>query len=252
MPRASVYLMEGHAYHLTHRCHNRDHHLRFARDRDVYRRWLREGVKRFGVPVYAYCVTHNHVHIVAHVDNAEALSNFMHLVAGSTAKQYNLRKGHEGSVWEHPFHCTAVENGRHLLNCLVYVDLNMVRAGAVRHPREWAWCGHRELTGEQTRSRVLNQERLLKSLDVGTEAQFRKLYREALESRLALGPHRREPHWTEALAVGSEHYVDQAENWYPRRMRFEVMPVPSSTPPVWAIRESAPAYHVVSGPQNRQ
>jgi hypothetical protein len=31
-------------------------------------------------------------------------------------------------MWEHPFHCTVVEDGRHLLNCLVYISLNMVRA----------------------------------------------------------------------------------------------------------------------------
>jgi len=252
MPRASVYLMEGHTYHLTHRCHNRDHHLRFARDRDVYRQWLRQGVKRFRVPVYAYCVTHNHVHIVAHADRAEALSNLMHLVAGSTAKQYNLRRGHEGSVWEHPFHCTAIENGRHLLNCLVYVDLNMVRAGVVRHPREWAWCGHAELTGVQTRYRVLNQERLLQSLGLATVVQFRQQYREAIERQLALSHHPREAHWTEALAVGSQPYVDQAEHWYPRRMRFDVTPVPATTPPVWTIREAGPAYQLFSDKQNSQ
>ena len=42
MPRASKYLVEGYTYHVTHRCHNRDFHLRFARDRN----WLREGIRR--------------------------------------------------------------------------------------------------------------------------------------------------------------------------------------------------------------
>ena len=38
------------------RCHNRKFLLRFARDRDVYRKWLREGVRRHGVPIYGFCM----------------------------------------------------------------------------------------------------------------------------------------------------------------------------------------------------
>ena len=98
MPRASDYLIEGYTYHLTHRCHNRKFLLRFARDRDAYREWLREGIRRHRVPVYGYCLTSNHVHLVVHADRAEAVSGLMHLAAGATAKQYNLRKGHLGSL----------------------------------------------------------------------------------------------------------------------------------------------------------
>jgi putative transposase len=48
-----------------------------------------------------------------------------------------------------------VETGEHLLNCLTYIDLNMVRAGVVRHPSEWPWCGHGELAGEKWRLSVI-------------------------------------------------------------------------------------------------
>jgi REP element-mobilizing transposase RayT len=79
---------------LTHHCHNREHHLKRARERGVYRKWLLEGVKRFDVCVYAFAITNNHVHVVAHADDLESIPRMMHLAAGSTAKQYNLRKGH--------------------------------------------------------------------------------------------------------------------------------------------------------------
>jgi putative transposase len=128
MPRASDYLPPGYTYHLTQRCHDRRFLLRFVRDRDAYREWLRIAGVRHRVPVYGFCITSNHVHVLAHADSAESVSGFMHLASGSTAKQYNLRKGRSGSMWEHPFHCTVVEDGRHLLNCLVYISLNMVRA----------------------------------------------------------------------------------------------------------------------------
>jgi REP element-mobilizing transposase RayT len=31
------------------------------------------------VPVYGYCLTSNHVHLVVHADRAEAVSGLMHL-----------------------------------------------------------------------------------------------------------------------------------------------------------------------------
>jgi len=80
----------------------------------------------------------------------------MHLVAGSFAQQFNRRKGHEGSVWEHPYQCTLIQDGQHLLNCLRYVSLNMVRAGVVEHPDQWSWSDHDELIGSRSRYRILN------------------------------------------------------------------------------------------------
>jgi hypothetical protein len=32
------------------------------------------------------------------------------------------------------YHATAVETGEHLARCVIYVDLNLVRAGVVTHP----------------------------------------------------------------------------------------------------------------------
>jgi len=47
----------------------------------------------------------------------------MQLAAGSTAGQYNLRKGRKGSFWEGRFGCTLIQDGKHLWDCLLYVDI---------------------------------------------------------------------------------------------------------------------------------
>ena len=242
MPRASDYLAEGRLYHLTHRCHNRSYFLRFARDRDSYRDWLREGVRRHGVAVYGYTVTSNHTHVVAEVDSREAVSALMHLAAGSTAKQYNLRKGHLGSVWEHPYQCTAIEDGQHLRNCLCYVDLNMVRAGVVPHPGQWRWCGYDELSGKRVRYRIIDQDRLLERLDIGGMEAFRRYYTEAIETRLARGVLSREAHWTDALAVGSRAFVEDICAGQERRCSFEMSEVAGPGGEAWMVKETREAY----------
>lgn len=243
-------MLKGYTYHLTHRCHNRTFLLRFARDREAYREWLREGVKRHRVPVYGYCVTSNHVHLVVHAESTEAVSALMHLAAGSTAKQYNLRKGHLGSLWEHPYQCTIIEDGRHLLNCLCYVDLNMVRAGVVGHPREWRWCGFDELTGGRKRYGLIDEERLLESLGMTGLGEFRKMYADAIERRISKGALSREPHWTESLAVGSEAFVEDVSSSYGCRRRLNIGALSKCPMKTWTIREKALAYTAIPGTKN--
>jgi hypothetical protein len=61
----------------------------------------------------------------------------MQLIAGRTAQEYNQRKSRQGEFWEDRYHATAIEADEHLHRCLVYIDLNRVRAGAVNHPEKW-------------------------------------------------------------------------------------------------------------------
>ena len=184
MPRATRYLVEGYTYHLTHRCHDKRFLLRFSRERDLYREWLRVGAKRYRVPVFGYCLTSSHVHVVAHADSREAIGLMMGLASGVVAKQLNERKSHGGSVWEHPYQCTMIQDGRHLLNCLRYVDLNMFRAGVVSHPQGWRWCGYDELTGRRKRYRILNIERLLQCANIGSAAELVRFHSEFVQEAI--------------------------------------------------------------------
>jgi REP element-mobilizing transposase RayT len=47
MPRASRYFLPNHIWHITHRCHQRDFLLKFARDRRRWRQSAR-GILRAG------------------------------------------------------------------------------------------------------------------------------------------------------------------------------------------------------------
>ncbi|MBW2072302.1 MAG: hypothetical protein JRI89_13745 [Deltaproteobacteria bacterium] len=56
---------------------------------------------------------------------------------------------------------TAVESGEHLLRCIVYIDLNMVRAGVVNHPSQWSFCGYREIQEPRRKCAPIAYERLM-------------------------------------------------------------------------------------------
>lgn len=241
-------MVEGYTYHLTHRCHDRRFLLKFSKERDAYREWLRIGSVRYRVPVYGYCVTHNHTHVIVHARDPQAVGRLMQLPSGSVARQLNERKRHEGAVWEHPYQCTMVEDGRHLLNCLRYVDLNMVRCSAVRHPGDWRWCSYDELAGERKRYRVIDIDGLLERLDLNSPEELKSLYEEGLREKIARRELKREAHWTEALAVGSRDFIKAARSNYMHRRIFEENAILSDgTNESWVLKESPESYMVNFG-----
>jgi putative transposase len=82
------------------------------------------------------------------------------LVAGRTGQEYNQRKDRKGAFWEDRYHATAIESGEHLLRCIVYIDLNMVRAGIVDHPSQWPFCGYNEIQEPRRKNVLINYEKL--------------------------------------------------------------------------------------------
>jgi len=107
----------------------------------MYRQYLFEATKRFNVRVLTWMVTSNHTHLL--VTSGERgtpqIWEALQFVHGEIAQHYNLARRCDGSFWSNRFHATRVQTGRHLARCLFYIDLNMVRAGAVGHPSEWSY-----------------------------------------------------------------------------------------------------------------
>ena len=164
----------------------------------------------------------------------------MQKLEGEFAGYFNRRKGRSGSFWGDRYHCTMVEDGEHLWNCLKYVDLNMVRAGVVSHPCEWQWCGYQELVGEKTRYRLLDLDRLLELLGMPDPESFAAEYRTRVRRDIEEKRLHRDRRWTESIAVGGETFVRKvaAASRYKRlRPRIE-----ESEDGSWAVWE-APSYY---------
>jgi len=118
------------------------------------------------------------------------------------------------------------------------IHLNVVRAGVVRHPSEWRWCGHDELIRERTRYRLIDRDALTKLLGPGLRDDFEQAYRREIADAIARRKLEREPWWTESIAVGSEDFIPRvkAQTLYRRRLDIS-----QAVDGVWVIREVAPA-----------
>lgn len=108
-------------------------------------------------------------------DNGErdTIPNSIQLIAGRTGQEYNQRKSRKGAFWEDRYHATAVAFDEHLVKCMVYIDMNMVRAGVVRHPAEWPFCGYNEIQTPRQRYSLIDYHRLIPLLQMKDIHDFR-------------------------------------------------------------------------------
>jgi len=207
MARANRLSGYGGIFHVTHRCHNREFLLKFAMDRDAYRAKLREHLTQFEVALLDYCTTSNHVHLLLDAEEQMQISGLTRRVAGESARGYNRRKEQMNAFWGDNFHATLVEEGSYLWRCLIYIELNMVRCRRVVHRREWDWLGYHQIMGQRQRHRLLDLDRLCWRLQAESVMEVRNNLEAALAQQVAQEPFKREPCWTEALAVGSAAYL---------------------------------------------
>jgi REP element-mobilizing transposase RayT len=212
MPRANRHFLPSHIWHITHRCHQKKFLLKFARDRRRYLHWVFEAKKHFGLCVLNYTVTSNHIHLLVHDTRSDVIAQSMQLIAGRTAQEYNQRKDRQGAFWEDRYHATAIEADEHLHRCLIYIDLNMVRAGVVSDPVEWAHSGYREIQQRPKRYVVIDQEGLAALCGFADLREFQRAHREWVEQALGNGCAPRDDRWSEAIAVGSLSFLERVKS----------------------------------------
>jgi len=220
MVRAHRVFTPGHVWHITHRCHARSFLLRFQRDRRRWLYWLREACDR-----------------LVRDRGLGEIPRSIALAAGRTAWEYNRRKGRAGAFWQDRYHATAVDTESHLHRCLGYIDMNMVRAGAVAHPREWRDSGFVELQQGRQRYRILDVSALLELTGHRSVARLRKALCEQADRSSRDGRARiREPEWTEPLAVGQPAFLASLQREMGHAARYRT--IIECTSEGCALRES--------------
>ena len=156
-----------------------------------------------------HLVTSNHIHLLVFAPNdMEAIPRLMQLVAGRTGQEFNLRRNRKGAYWEKRYNATAVQTGEHLTRCLLYIDLNMVRAGVVKHPKEWEHSGYHELAKPKQRYGTIKRSKVIEILEI-KEQDFGKLYRGWLKEAIRKGNLSRDDVWSSEVAIGDLSFIEK-------------------------------------------
>jgi hypothetical protein len=158
-------------------------------------------------------VTSNHVHLLVVDDgDRDVIPRAMQLMAGRTGQEYNQRKNRKGAYWEDRYHATAIESGKHLARCMVYIDTNMVRAGVVDHPAQWQNCGYNEIQEPRKKNVLIDYERLKELFGTGSYDRLRNSHRQWVTEYLNEAEIIWEEEWTRGIAVGSQPFVAKVKD----------------------------------------
>jgi len=87
--------------------------------------------------------------IAAYRQKWSSLSEFIKDIKQGFSRYYNKKNNRKGYLWGDRFKSVIVQDGRTLVNCLAYIDLNPVRANIVKRPEDYRWSslGYHVQTG---------------------------------------------------------------------------------------------------------
>jgi putative transposase len=144
-PRLTV---AAYPHHVIQRGNDRQAIVRDDADRErLLSLWL-EHAKTFKVAIHAYVVMDNHFHLLVTPSTDQGLPQLMQAVGRAYVRYFNLRHQRSGTLWEGRYRSNLIESERYLLACMVYIDLNPVRAGMVAQAADFKWSSHRHCIGQ--------------------------------------------------------------------------------------------------------
>jgi putative transposase len=195
----------GSTNHCTWRSHNFSRVLEDDDAKRFFLALLEKYAPRHGILFRSYCLmgTHPHVVVVA-TRGQEEFSRFWKVVNQLFARWYNKRQqSRRGQVVTQRMKSPLIQadsNGRHILTVMRYGDLNPVRAGLVRSPKDYAWSSYRHYAfGEP--NRLIDDEPEYLALG-HTLAQRCLAYRHLFAAPLSAALRIRRPDMVEAAFYG--------------------------------------------------
>ena len=213
-PRLTV---PGYPHHVIQRGNNRQPIVLDDADRLRLLGLLAEHAPRCQVALHAYVLMDNHCHLLATPETEDGLPQLMQAVGRSYVRYFNNRHGRSGTLWEGRYKSTLIETDRYLLACMVYIDLNPVRAGMVAEPAQYRWSSHRHCIGQGV-DKLVTPHALLWNLG-NTPFAREAAYRELVHA--GVSPQQQESLTHTALmgwALGSEAFLKDLQEGTTRRI----------------------------------
>lgn len=87
----------------------------------------------------AWAVMPNHVHVLLQIGTSESLSQIMHQIKGSSAREINRVLGRRGRLWQPEYFDRVIHGNAKIQEKSNYIEANPVQAGLCKLPNEWSW-----------------------------------------------------------------------------------------------------------------
>jgi len=229
MARLARVSVPGYPYHVIQRGNNRQPIFYSDADREQMRSLLGENAAQFDVAIHAYVLMDNHFHLLLTPQDQAGLPKMMQAVGRRYVRLFNDTHGRSGTLWEGRYKSALVQSERYLLACMVYLDLNPVRAGIVPRAQDYPWSSHAHYIGLRN-DRLVTPHALVWELGntpFARESRYRELVQAGVspEQRMALGRS-----VTSGWALGDARFIAGLQRKTERRLTRSAPGRPAKTP----------------------
>jgi len=149
MPRPLRKLPAGSVVHVVNRGNDKRLLFENRREFEDFLQLVSWAKGQCAARIVAYCIMSNHWHFVFWALCDGDVSRFLHRLTTTHAKSWRRRTRTVGCghVYQDRFHGSKIFSEQYYYNVLRYVEQNPLRAGLVRHSRDWQWSSLAERLG---------------------------------------------------------------------------------------------------------
>jgi len=152
MPRIARIFIENACYHMITRGSQKQVVFKCDNDFIYYLKLIHKYKIELSCLLYGYCLMPNHVHLVMEFPMGPgAMSSFMHKLNQTYAMRFNFKYNRVGHLWQNRYKSLVVLKDDYLINLIMYVEYNPVRAGIASRPEDYKWNSYRaRVLGEKS------------------------------------------------------------------------------------------------------
>lgn len=205
MPRYKRFTIDNGIYHVMVRGNNRENIFHDEEDFQKYFEIIDDNRKKYEIKVYHYVLMNNHVHIIMKAKEGKDLSDAMKRTGVTYARYYRKKYKGIGHLFQDRFKSYVIQEGKYLLECGRYVELNPVKANIVKSPSEYGWSSYSHYMGKKI-SRLVEESPEYMGLSEEKEKREQK-YREYVEN-VELEK-RNEDRFFKEGAYGSKDFIEE-------------------------------------------
>lgn len=142
MARKPRFNLPGIPQHIIQRGNNRQACFHDEHDYRHYLSDLRQAADKNDCRVHAYVLMPNHVHLLVTPMAEHGVTHLMQDVGRKYVRYVNHRYQRTGTLWEGRYKSSLIDSEAYLLTCMLYIELNPVRAGLAQRPGDYLWSSY--------------------------------------------------------------------------------------------------------------
>lgn len=126
-------------FHIMVQGINKEYIFDSKEDKCKYINIMKETKEKIDTMILAYCIMHNHAHILFYEQNPEVVTQYMHRLNLIYAKYYNKKYDRVGYVFRDRYKLQPIYSEEHLHTCVRYIHNNPVKAHICQNASEYKY-----------------------------------------------------------------------------------------------------------------